>query len=244
MQPDQPPTVELLKPGAESSASPAGDVPVTIRAGDDHGLQRLRLEMKVALIVGGAQEGGEKPASEHEPVAMVKQWNDFAGDSTTTAVRHHLLKLKAEIVKPGQTVLIRAVAWDRRAISDWGLELGPQESASGWHAVKIVAEDAKPAAALEQLDKLRGRDLEDFGETGSRPQERPAGCWHSEQLAERTAGAGRKFASNRWKSRSLGRLVQSIGSADRQERLADQAGHEWAGVRRHAPGRVPAARRW
>ena len=45
--PDKPPTVELLKPARQSSAAPGSSVPVMIRAGDDHGLDRLRLEMKV-----------------------------------------------------------------------------------------------------------------------------------------------------------------------------------------------------
>lgn len=152
--PDRPPSVELLKPARQSSTAPGSNVPVMIRAGDDHGIDRLRLEMKIA-DAAPAQAGTASPEANASPATIVKQWTDFAGDSTTTAVRHHVLELKPETVKPGQTVLIRAVVWDKRAISDWALNLRPQESASGWHAVKVVAEDAKSSAALQQLESLR-----------------------------------------------------------------------------------------
>ncbi len=45
--PDKPPTVELLKPPRQGSAAPGDDVPVMIRAGDDHGIGRVRLEMSI-----------------------------------------------------------------------------------------------------------------------------------------------------------------------------------------------------
>ena len=44
---DLPPVVDLLKPNRESTAAPGSEVSVTIQASDDHGLGRLRLEMKV-----------------------------------------------------------------------------------------------------------------------------------------------------------------------------------------------------
>ena len=45
--PDKPPTVELLKPGRQSSAALGAEIPVMIRAADNHGLGRLQLEMKL-----------------------------------------------------------------------------------------------------------------------------------------------------------------------------------------------------
>jgi len=142
---DAPPTVELLKPARQTTAAPGAKVVVLIRAGDDHGIGRLQLEMKVAPSESG--EGGA--------VTVVQQWSDFPGDSTTTADRQYRLELKRGTVKPGQTILLRAVAWDKRAVSDWGLDLKPQETAGSWHAIKIVAEEIESAAALEQLDGLR-----------------------------------------------------------------------------------------
>ena len=232
--PDKPPTVELLKPNAESSASPAGDVPVTIRAGDDHGLSGLRLEMKVQAAAVTAPDGGSKPAADTESVTLVKQWNDFAGDSTT-AVRHHLLKFTPEMAKPGQTVLIRAVAWDRREVSDWGLTLGKQESASGWHAVKIVAQDAQATAALDQLDKLRDAIWKVL-EKQLLARKAAAALVAREQLAERIAGAVEvaRAAGGNPKELAGGGPVDWPGR--RPGAAGHQARHEWPGLRRYAPG--------
>ena len=60
-----------------------------------------------------------------------------------------------EAARPGQAVLVRAVARDKRLLVDWGLDLGPQESATPWHEVKIVAPEAASKAAMAQLDGLR-----------------------------------------------------------------------------------------
>ena len=220
VQPDKPPTVELLKPSPESSAGPGSDVPVTIRAGDDHGIQRLRLEMKVrSSSAAAAPDGGEKPASGNEPLTVVQQWTDFVGDSTTTAVRHHVMKLKPETIKPGQTVLIRAVAWDRRAVNDWGLDLGPQESQSGWHAVKIVAEDAQATAVLEQLDKLRAA-IWKILEKQILARKAAGSLLAREQLAERIGGAAEVRTQQIEIQKASVELVQSIAPSERQERLA------------------------
>jgi len=143
--PDKPPKVELLKPSRQTSASPGAEIPAVVRAGDDHGLGRLRLEMKV-----------KNPDAENNSTTTVQQWTDFVGDSTTTAVRRHHLTIKPELVKPGQTLLVRAVAWDKRAIDDWGVRLKPQETVGDWHAIQIITDDAQTSAALEQLDRLRG----------------------------------------------------------------------------------------
>ena len=57
--PDRPPTVELLKPGRQSSAAPGTEVPVVIRADDDHGLGRLQLEMKMQSPLPPGEGKGE-----------------------------------------------------------------------------------------------------------------------------------------------------------------------------------------
>ncbi len=145
--PDAAPTAELLKPARQSTASLGGELEVLARAGDDHGLGRLRLEMKIAK-----SESDEGEAS--EAVEVVKQWVDFAGNSTT-AVRRHVLPLKPDVVKPGQTVLLRAVAGDRRSIDSGSIHLKPQETAGAWHAVKIIALEEEQVAALKQFDDLR-----------------------------------------------------------------------------------------
>jgi hypothetical protein len=154
--PDKPPTVELTKPARQCTAAPNGKVPVSIRISDDHGISRVRLEMKIQASDPEKSQGKEeKKVTDAEPATMVKQWADFKDDSLAAAVRDHTLELKPDMVKPGQTVLLRAIAWDNRVVTDSGLDLRPQETASGWCTVKIVAEETKSAAALEQVEQLR-----------------------------------------------------------------------------------------
>jgi hypothetical protein len=214
--PDRPPTVELLKPGRQSSAAPGTKLPVMIRAGDDHGIGRLRLELKVkSSEAETAPSGGTKTA----PVTVISQWTDFAGPSISTAVRQHSLELKPEMVKPGQTVLVRAVAWDRRAIDDWGLALGPQETATGWHAVTIVTEDAQLSAALEQLESLRAA-IWKILEKQVLARTAVGALLTKEQLSER-AGAAAEIRTRQIEiQKAAVELVQSIGSSDRRERLS------------------------
>ncbi|MBN2477248.1 MAG: hypothetical protein JXB62_21755 [Pirellulales bacterium] len=154
-EPDRPPTAQLLKPARQSTSAPGGDVPVMIRAGDDHGLGKLRLEMKIEQAAevtadADAQPSGLGPSA---TPTVVREWTDFQND--TSAVRHYRLSLDPAKVQPGQTVSLRAVAWDRRAVHQWGVDLDPQQFASPWHSVRIVAEEAESAAALERLDGLR-----------------------------------------------------------------------------------------
>jgi hypothetical protein len=140
---DQPPTAEVLKPAAQSTSAPGAQVPVVVRARDDYGVGQVRLEMRI-----------DRPASAtEEKPRTVTEWTRF--DGTTTVLVEHRLTLAADRIKNGDVVMIRARAWDRRNFGDWGQDLRPQESASAWHAIKIVAPEVKVAAALEQLDGIR-----------------------------------------------------------------------------------------
>jgi hypothetical protein len=127
--PDKPPTVEFLKPPPQSTSAPGSTVPVSIRASDDYGVDRLRLEMKIqsqeasnALPETAAMEEKEgkidagSPATDNGSKIVVKQWTDF--ENNTTVVRKHNLELKADQFQPGQTVLIRALAWDKRVVDN------------------------------------------------------------------------------------------------------------------------------
>ena len=83
----------------------------------------------------------------------------------------HRLELAAEKIKDGDTVLIRAVAWDKRDISDWGLDLKPQQAASPWATIRVVAEEEKAAASLEQSRRPAGGDPQDPGDAVPRPEQ-------------------------------------------------------------------------
>lgn len=217
--PDKPPTVELLKPGRQSSSAPGSEVPIMIRAGDDYGIERLRLEMKVKPPEAeNAPAADGQPPQDAGPATLVKEWTDFVGDSTTTAVRHHTLELKPDVIAPGQTLLIRAIVWDKRAIDEWNLDLRPQEAASGWHAIKIVAEDAKASAALEQLENLRGA-IWKILEKQVAARTAAGSLLTKEQLADRTGLAAQIRTQQIDIQKAAADLVKSIGDSDREERV-------------------------
>ncbi len=169
--PDALPTVELLKPARQETVRAGASVPILVRAGDDHGLGQVRLEMKVRRAGPDAEgepaaeprgetaakadpQGGKvsDAAAEPEEIVVLHRWTQFDAD---TATLHHRLDLPAERFKPGQQVLVRAVALDNRDYREWGLTLGPQETASGWHALRIVSPDAQATSALAEIESLR-----------------------------------------------------------------------------------------
>ena len=138
--PDRPPTIELLKPARETSVSPGADVPVMIRARDDHGLGRARLELKVKKGDSEASdsEEGQPRDGESLPVTTEKEWTKF--ESKTTVVLQHRLELGADRFQPGPIVMVRAVAWDRRYFDDYGQDWKPQEAASGWSSWRVCGQ--------------------------------------------------------------------------------------------------------
>ena len=64
-------------------------------------------------------------------------------------------RARPAVAKAGQTVWVRAVARDRRQLDLPDLKLGPQESATPWLPIHIVASEAKAKAELAQLESLR-----------------------------------------------------------------------------------------
>jgi hypothetical protein len=221
--PDRAPTAELLKPGRQESAAPGASVPVVIRASDDHGLGRVRLEMKVKKAEAAGQAEGEKSEAakpedlESLPVSTVQEWSKF--DSKSTSVLEYRLELPADKIKNGQTVLIRGVAWDRRDIGDWGLDLKAQEGASAWHSIRIVAEEAKAAAELEQLDNLRG-SIWKILENQVRAQMKAAGVPKSMDASAAAAAAGEVRTQQVDIQKAATAVVKSIGETNKEDRQA------------------------
>jgi len=218
--PDRPPAVELLKPARQATAAPGANVPVMIRASDDHGMGRVSLEMKVRNTESGegAAGEGEPEASEMSAPVTVKDWTEF--ETSTTVVLHHRLELTGEKIRAGQTVMVRAVGWDRRDISDWGLDLKPQQTPDdpdeGWHSIRIVAEEDKSAQALEQLDSLRSQ-IWKILEKQVRAKVQAAMILHTTEMAERSTQAGQVRALQVAVQQASIALVKSIGNAEREE---------------------------
>jgi hypothetical protein len=142
VRPDAPPTVQIVEPARDGSGVAGKAVAVVVRAGDDYGLGSVRLELK---------------RSEGAAVETVASWDRFA--DATSAVLRHELALGPNRCKPGETVLIRAVARDRRDldVTDGGarLKLRPQETATPWQPLRVVAPEAQAAADLASLEAVR-----------------------------------------------------------------------------------------
>ena len=213
--PDKPPVVELLKPGRQETIAPGAEVPVMIRAGDDHGVGRVRLEMKVKASEPAGGEASE-PAEEVIPIT-VQDWTDLG--SKTTAVLHHRLPLGEDKVKPGQTVLVRATSWDKRNIGQWGLDLKPQQAESAWHSLRVVDGDAKAAAALEQLENLRSAVWKIL-EKQIRARMRTGMILQKTSPAEAISLAGEVRSHQVDVQKSSLAVVKSITDTDKEERLA------------------------
>lgn len=146
--PDAPPTVQLAEPGRETTVAAGARVPVVVRASDDHGLSLVRVETRVVE----AAEGGSPGQGGTEPVTAIA-WERFADPQA--AVLLHQLPVDPAKVKAGQVLQVRAVARDRRVMDVPGLKLGPQETASAWCSIRVVAPEAKASADLARLDSLR-----------------------------------------------------------------------------------------
>jgi len=140
---DAPPTVQLVEPGRETTIAVGTRPPVVVRAGDDYGLGEVRIETRTDAVTADKSS----PA-----VKSVARWTKFA---TTGVVLDHPLEFDSAQVKPGQTVWVRAVAQDRRQLDLPELKLGPQESATPWQQIHIVATEAKAKVELAQLESLR-----------------------------------------------------------------------------------------
>ena len=136
-------------------------------------------------------------------------------------------------------MLIRAVAWDKRAISDWGLDLGPQEAASGGTPIKIVAEDAKRRPPWNNWTTCARRSGRFW--RSRFPPARPPRAAGADNSPSAAAGGGHPHAADR-NPEDLGRAGQ-VDRPDRPPGAADgQAGLNGLGLRRHAPGRHPLRR--
>lgn len=237
--PDNPPTVELLKPGRTETAAPGADLPVSVRAGDDHGVGRVRLEMKlrdsdapelssprppagegqVARAASQDKGVGQAKAAEAdaEPPTTVQEWTKFEGN--TTVVLQRRIVLSADLVKPGQTLMLRAKAWDKRNLGDFGLDLNPQETVSPWHLIKVVAPEVKSTATVEQLESLRAAILKIF-ETQVRARMKTSVLTRGKDGAECVNLAAEVRTAQVQIQKESVALVKSIGESAKEERQA------------------------
>jgi hypothetical protein len=203
---DAPPTVQLVEPATEVTVALGGKPSIVVRASDDYGLGEVRIERR-----GDGPSAGNA-ASRVETVAA---WSKFAG---TAAVQSQPLLLDPAQFKAGQTVWVRAVARDRRHLNLPELKLLPQESATSWQAIHIVASEAKAKADLSQLESLHTA-LAKILQSQLRARATAAGLpkQTTEAQARKLAGdvRGQQVAIQKVANEVAG----SIGATDEPERL-------------------------
>ncbi len=152
---DKPPAVQLLKPDRETKVAPGGEVSVMIRAGDDYGVGRVRLEAKLFERKPGAEGSEPEEVELPSPVAPKTWLKDKDFKTSTTVTLSHRLEFAEDALKAGQVLRIRAVATDERRVTEWGRDLKPQETATAWHQIVVVDDRAKTTETLAQLDSIR-----------------------------------------------------------------------------------------
>jgi hypothetical protein len=220
--PDRPPTVQLMKPSKISTVAPGESVPVMIRATDDYAVGRVRLEMEVRKTADadssgtGSASGDQAAEPVVQPLAVVHEWTTFEG--TTNVMLAHRLELDAKKIPSGHTVRIRASAWDKRDVSDWGLDLKPQQADSDWTVIRVIAEEAKVTQSIEQLDNLRG-NLWKIMEKQLLARVKTAQIIQKKELGERAGIAGDVRADQVDIQKQSVALVATVKNTDKEERL-------------------------
>jgi hypothetical protein len=139
---DAPPSVQVVEPAREATVAAGTRQALVVRASDDYGLEQVRLETRTE---------GSRANGDSSEVKTVASWTTFTG---TGSVLSHSLDLPADRFQPGQTVWVRAVARDRRHVELPELKLDPQEAATAWLPIRIVASETRVKAELTQLESL------------------------------------------------------------------------------------------
>ncbi|WOO41109.1 DUF4175 family protein [Rubellicoccus peritrichatus] len=95
--PDEPPTIEIVEPGKDTSAKPDGAVPLSMFAADDYGLSKVELHLSVSGL----------PRS---PVAVFDAKDGFPTEREMSSAVE-LARLSAE---HGDVITYYAIAWDNK----------------------------------------------------------------------------------------------------------------------------------
>jgi hypothetical protein len=208
--PDAPPTVQLAEPAREADVAASAKVAIVIRAGDDYGLSEARIEIKP-----GEDETSAAAKASVVP-ETVARWTTFT--DPVAATLFHELVLDSAQFPPGHSVLVRAVARDGRSLQLPGQTLEPQEAATPWLRIRVIAREAKSSAELARLDSLRAalvRLLEEQILARVAAAETPKRVVKEDMV--KSAGEARQRQAGVQKEAV--RLVESIGPTTEEEPL-------------------------
>ncbi len=207
VQPDGAPVVQLVEPVGECRLAPGAKPRIVVRAHDDSGLGLVRIETRSETTAAAGA------GSEATPLVS---WSKFASPGVVLSQTLHLDRARYQ---PGQTVWVRALAQDRRQIDLPGRKLGPQESATPWQPIRIVAAEVQSRAELARLDSLHAA-LSKILQDQLRARALAAGLTGLtlEQEASKLAADLRDRQSAIQKATAT--AIDSIGEVDNPDRLA------------------------
>lgn len=143
---DSPPTVQIAKPSRETTIAPGSELPIVVRAADDHGLGTVRLEWKMA--------DDPEASEETNKAELLHAWERIVGSTTTFT---HNMHFSPERFEPGPTILVRAVALDRRSLSVGGSRLEPQAATSSWIRIKLISPEEQASETLVRIEGLNAK---------------------------------------------------------------------------------------
>ncbi|MGL4594332.1 MAG: hypothetical protein ACRCUY_06345 [Thermoguttaceae bacterium] len=168
VEPDKAPSVEMLRPSSDVTAGIGQSIPIAVKLTDDFGISSAWIEAKIkktgadelGQTSSGDSNGANSERSVEKDVTKIFRWpidssNNQAGQ--TQMELEHVLPISEDLVKPGQSVMIRVVAQDNRVYTNpsWGIDLKPQETAGSWRIIRTISKDDAVKDASAQLTSLR-----------------------------------------------------------------------------------------
>ncbi|MCL2742747.1 MAG: hypothetical protein FWE67_02740 [Planctomycetaceae bacterium] len=159
VNPDNPPSVELIRPTANVTASVGQTLPIAVKLSDDFGVSAAWIEAKIKddIADGENTDDANKTKQNESGIEKVFRWAIDANDSPQQLELEHILPLTEKIVKTGQTLMVRVVVQDNRQYSNssWGIDLKPQETASPWRLVQTIDKSDAAKESQQNLTVLR-----------------------------------------------------------------------------------------
>ena len=128
---DQPPSLQIVKPGKNLSVAPTATVPLEVRASDDYGIKEVSLWLRL-------------PGKKEFPLAA---WRE--GKTTKTATCTYVLSLSDLKVKPGQVITYYARA------GDWNDISGPGTGTSRSYTLTVLAPEKMRELSQTEIKSAR-----------------------------------------------------------------------------------------
>jgi hypothetical protein len=194
-QPDEKPTVQIVRPGADVERTPGGVIQMRVTASDDYGVKELRLNYRV----------GSKSGSVPLPGA----------DGSPKAASAGPWQLASLHLKPGDTLVYEAIARDNDAVS------GPHTGRSASYRVTIIgAEEMR-----ERLDSQMRQEEETLRQLIRRQREAQSQVQQAQRAGDRNRQSQAESAqrSLSQETTELSRRMQQTNEQLRDNRLGSSS---------------------